>query len=133
MKNTSRLVMVCSLVMLVAAGSAFAANGWQKLGNKTTVFKNGGEDIKIKKSDVAVSEIMFKVTGDVVEFTGVTVSFADGSSQDIAFEQLVRPGTNSDPIALEGGPKGIANLHVAFKGAAANGSSSRAVITVVGK
>ncbi len=133
MKNVNRLVVVCSLIMVVAAGAAFAGDGWQKLGNKTTVFKNGGEDIKIKKSDIPVSEIMFKVTGYTVEFTGVSLVFGDGTSQDIEFEQDVQPGHSSDPIAIEGGPKSIASVHAAFKTTAGKGSSSRAVITVVGK
>jgi hypothetical protein len=133
MKNINRLVVVCAVVMVVAAGSAFAGDGWQKLGNKSTVFKNGGEDIKIKKSDIPVGEIMFKVTGSTVEFTGVSLGFADGSSQEIEFEQDVEPGHSSDPIAIDDGPKAITSLHAAFKTADGKGSTSRAVITVVGK
>ena len=133
MKNTSRLVVVCAVVMMVAAGSAFAADGWQKLGSKTTVFKNNPEPIKIKNSDTPVSEIMFKVTGSTVKFTGAKVGFADGSSQDVAFDQNVRPGTNSVPLAIEGGPKAITELEFMYEVTPNKGTNGRSVVTVVGK
>jgi hypothetical protein len=133
MKNMNRVVMVCALVFVVAAGSAFAGDGWQKLGSKTTVFKNNPEPVKIKKSDVPVGEIMFKVSGTTVEFTGVKMEFADGSSQETEFDQDVRPGMSSDPIAIDGGPKAISSLEFMYKVTPNKGTTGRSVVTVTGK
>ena len=133
MKNASRMVVVCSLVMMVAAGAAFAGDGWQKIGSKTTVFKNNPEPVKIKKSDLPVNEIMFKVTGTTVEFTGVKLGFADGSSQETELEQNVRPGMSSDPIAIDGGPKAISSLEFMYAVTPNKGTTGRSVVTVVGK
>ena len=133
MKNGSRFASVFTIMVLVAVGSAFAADGWQKLGNKTTVFKNSSEIIKIKKSDAKVNEIMFKVSGNSVEFTGAKLSLADGSSQDVALDQMVRPGLTTDVIAIDGGPKAITQIEVMIAASVGTGSGSRSVITVVGK
>ena len=132
--KVSRLAVVVAIVALIAGGSAFATAGdWQKLGSKAVAYnKSGPQEISIDTKDAEVSEIKFKVAGDWTRFVEITLNFADGTTQDLEGGIDVEPGSSSDVIKIDGGPKALASVDVSCK--AANPSrTGRANIKVVGQ
>lgn len=132
MKKFVSLIAVCATVALVTSGSAFAGGGWQKLGSKAVVFSDSDpQDISIETKDVAVSEIKFKVVGTWTRFLDVTLNIADGSSQEIE-QEVVDPGTFSDAVKIEGGPKVLASIDISCE-VVSSTRGGRATITVIGR
>ena len=134
MKNGSRLVVVFAVVALVAGGSAFATAGdWQKLGSKAVAYsKDGPQNFSIDTHNAEVSGIKFKVAGDWTRFVEVTLNFADGSSQALESGVDVEPGSSSEAITIDSGPKALASIDVSCK-AASSSRMGRATIKVVGQ
>ena len=133
MKTASRLAIVCTIVVLVAGGSAFAAAGnWQKLGSKAVAYNNSGpQNISIDTKNAEVSEIKFKVAGDWTRFLEIKLNFADGSSQEVEGGVDVEPGSSSDVIKIEDGPKALASVDISCK-AASSSRAGRSTIKIVG-
>ena len=134
MKNVSRLAIVFTVVVLVAGGSAFATAGdWQKLGSKSVSYsKSGPQNFSIDTKNAEVSQVKFKVSGDWTRFVDVTLNFADGSSQALESSLDVEPGSSSDAIEIDGGPKALASVDISCK-AASSSRSGRSTIKVVGQ
>ena len=134
MKNVSRMAIVLTVVVLVAGGSAFATAGdWQKLGSKAVSYsKDGPQNFSIDTKNTEVSEIKFKVAGDWTRFLSVQLNFADGSSQALEGGVDVEPGSSSDAIKIDGGPKALASVDVSCK-AASSSRTGRSTIKVVGQ
>ena len=92
-------MVVCLLVLAaVAAGPAFA-DDWTKLGNRTLLLADGSDEVKIKK-DLEVSELAIQVKSHQVMLKTLEVTFADGSETTVEVGQNLRPGIDSEPIAL---------------------------------
>ena len=134
MSKVYRLAIVFAVALLVAGGSAFATAGdWQKLGHKSVAYsKEGPQTFSIDTNNAQVSEIKFKVAGDWTRFVDVKLNFADGSSQNLEETVDVEPGSSSDAIKIDGGPKALASVDVSCK-AAASSRTGRATIKVVGQ
>ena len=94
--------------------------------------KSGPQDLSIDTKNAEVSEVKFKVSGDWTRFVDVTLNFADGSSQDVEADVSVQPGSSSDAIKIDGGPKALASIDVSCK-AASSSRTGRATIKVVGQ
>jgi len=129
MRGKSAIVLVLAVAVL-AAGAAQAAD-WNKVGSGTLVFKHPQIDIKAKKSAQPCTQIRIKAAGEMVNVSTIKIFFADGSSQDVAFKDVLRPGVYSDPIDIDGGPKALEmiQLNHTVKG---NRGSLRAQLTVQG-
>ena len=133
MKTVSRSAIVCTIMVLVAAGSALATAGdWQKLGSKVVAFnKSGPQEISIDTKNAEVSEVKLKVTGDWTRFMEIKLNFADGSSQEVEGDFDVEPGSSSDVIKIDGGAKALARVDLSCK-AANSTRTGRATIKIVG-
>ena len=127
-KGTFVLVVIA---ILFVAGSALAGD-WQKLGRKTVVFGNTEDTSSISTNGVAVSQIAFKISGDWVRLTEVTLHFDDGSTQTIENFQSPRPSMTSDGIAIDGGPKTINSIDFSFR-AASSSKQGRASVIALGQ
>ena len=128
----ARIVLVAAMVGLFAVGVVSAADGWQKIGSKTVVVNGKPKAVDLKTKDATVAAIKLKVGGEWVRFENLTLAFADGSSQVIDTPIDVAPGLTSDAIAIEGGPKPITGVTIAYK-AASSARSGRATITILGE
>jgi hypothetical protein len=128
------MVIVFTVVVLVAGGSAFATAGdWQKLGSKAVSYsKSGPQTFSIDTKNTEVSQIKFKVAGDWTRFVEVTLNFADGSSQALESGVDVEPGASSDAIEIDGGPKALASVDISCK-AASSSRTGRSTIKIVGQ
>jgi hypothetical protein len=122
---------ICLITALLVAGAAVASD-WQKLGKKTVAFGTVEKATSIETKGEAVSQVAFKLTGDWVRLTQVTLNFNDGSNQIIEDLENVRPGLTSGAIAVDGGPKTITSMAFSFKSASSAGQG-RATITLLGQ
>ena len=73
----------------------------------------------------------FKISGDWVRFTEVTLNFSDGSKQTVEDPEKVRPGMTSDAIAIDGGPKTLSSIDFMYTAASAN--QGRATVVFLGQ
>ena len=89
------------ITAMLAAGAATAGD-WQKLGKKTVSFNGKEKAVSITAKGEAVSQVAFKLGGDWMHLTHVTLNFDDGSSQAIEDLENIRPGTKSESYAIEG-------------------------------
>jgi hypothetical protein len=110
MRGKTAIVLMVA-VCVVAAGVVQAAD-WKKVGSTTWVFKDAQLDVKAKKSAPACSQIRLRSSGEMVKVSKIKITFADGSTQDVAFNGVLRSGVFSDPIDIDGGPKTIAQIQV---------------------
>ena len=118
------------IAALLVAGTA-VANDWQKLGKKNLVFGDAEESTTVKANGEAAA-IAFRISGDWVRLTKVTLNFSDGSNQVVEELERVRPGMTSGPIAIDGGPKAISSIDLTYK-AASTGGRGRATIAFLGQ
>ena len=125
-----RIVMAAVVVALLVGSGAFAAD-WHKIGSATLIFKNPQIEIKAKKSVEPCSQIRLRVTNEMVSVESLKLYFADGTTQEVDFDGVIRPGVESDPIAVENGPKTLERVELAHK-ATMRGGAKRAQITVQG-
>jgi hypothetical protein len=132
MKSFVRLALVGAVVILVGVGSAYAGGDWQKMGSKAMVFKDASDTIKVKKADLSVSEIKFKVSGSWVRFQEVKVYFADGTTQEIEFKAKIEGGFTSDAIAIKSGPKAIEKVEITCKPCVGGNTPDRSTVTLLG-
>lgn len=130
MSEWKKVAVLAIVAMFVGAAMA-GAGDWQKLGSKTLAFKDEPIVVALETKDAAVGEIKFKVGGSWVRFSGLTINFSDGSSQAIEGSFDVEPGLTSDPIAIDGGPKTIANVEFTCS-SAVTARGGRASIAVIG-
>ena len=125
-----------ALVMFVIAGMLIAgaatAGDWQKLGRKTVSFNGKEKAVSISAKGDPISEVAFKLGGDWMKLTQVTLTFDDGSSQAIDNLDDIRPGMTSEAIAIEGGPKNVSSIDISYR-AATEGGQGRGSITALGQ
>ena len=126
----SSIVMFVIAAMLVA-GAAIAGD-WSKLGRKAVSFNGNQRSVSIDAKGDAVSQIAFKVGGGWVKLTDITLNFADGTNQAIDDIEDLRPGTTSDGITVDDGPKVITSIELSYQ-SANTAQQGRATITVLGQ
>jgi len=119
------------IAAMLVAGAATAGD-WQKLGRKTVSFNGKEKAVSITAKGEPVSQVAFKLGGDWMHLTHVTLNFDDGSSQAIEDLEDIRPGMTSEGIAVEGGPKKVASIEVSYRAATAGGQG-RGSITALGQ
>jgi hypothetical protein len=78
------------------------------------------------------ASVAFKISGDWVRFTEVTLNFSDGSKQTLEDPEKVRPGMTSEPIAIDGGPKTLSSIDFMYK-AASSANQGRATVIFLGQ
>ena len=119
------------IAAMLAAGAATAGD-WQKLGKKTVSFNGKEKAVSITAKGEAVSQVAFKLGGDWMHLTHVTLNFDDGSSQAIEDLENIRPGTKSESYAIEGGSKKIASIDISYR-SAITGGQGRGTVTALGQ
>jgi len=119
------------IAAMLVAGTATAGD-WQKLGKKTVSFNGKEKAVSITAKGEPVSQVAFKLGGDWMNLTQVTLNFDDGSSQTIEDLEDVRPGMKSEGYAIEGGPKKVASIDISYRSASAGGQG-RGTITALGQ
>lgn len=129
MKKSAFVVFV--IAAMLVAGAAMAGD-WQKLGRKTVAFNGKDKAVSIPAKGEAVSQVAFKLGGDWMQLTQVTLNFNDGTSQAIENVGDIRPGMTSEGFAIDGGPKNVTSIDVSFRAATA-GAQGRASITALGQ
>ena len=130
MKMRNLMVLFLAVVCILAVGTAQAGE-WKKMGNQTLLFKSDSDVIEVKKADVACCQIMFKVGKKSIDVSEVTITFDDGSAQQVALNERIKPGDTSSAIKIDGGAKKIATVE--FNYAPTNGQhNGRAYVTLVG-
>lgn len=92
-------IVVCLIVVAACAAGPVFAEDWTKLGSRTLLLSGGSDEVRIKKS-VEVSELVIQVKSHQVMLKTLKVTFADGSETTVEVEQRLRPGIDSEPIAL---------------------------------
>ena len=127
-KSAFGMFVIGAMLMAGAAG----ASDWQKLGKKTVVFGNTEETASITAKGEPVSQVAFKLGGDWMRLTHVTLNFDDGTSQAIENLEDVRPGTKSESYAIEGGSKNVTSIDISYRSAMAGGQG-RGTVTVLGQ
>jgi len=130
-RNLKGVYVMLVVAALLVAGSAVAGD-WQKIGNKTVVFGNTEDTSSISAKGMAVSQVAFKISGDWVRLTNITLNFDDESSQIIENLERVRPGLTSDGITIDEGPKTLTSIDFSFK-ATSSAKQGRATVTVLGQ
>ena len=126
----SVFVMFVIGVMLVAG--AASAGDWEKIGKIGVIFGNTDETASMTAKDNSVSEFAFKISGDWVGLSEITLNFADGSKQTLEDIPRVRPGLTSDAFSIEGGPKTIASIDFSYR-AVSSSSLGRATVIFLGQ
>jgi hypothetical protein len=126
----SAIVMFVVTAMLMAG--AAGASDWQKLCRKSVSFNGKEKAVSITAKGEPVSQVAFKLGGDWMHLTHVKLNFDDGSSQEIEEMEDVRPGTTSESIAIEGGPKKVASIDISYRSAFAGGQG-RGTVTALGQ
>lgn len=112
-KSCVRLAMIAVVALVMASAPAHAGD-WAKLGRTTLVFNNEMGSINVK-NDMACNQIMFKVSGKWIEIDTLTITFADGSTQEVELGQAVEGGHESDAIDIDGGAKAIDMIGFTYK------------------
>jgi len=113
MRSINRLTLVFAATALLAAGSAFAA-GWEKLGSEVLLFKSHNAQIEVKKDD-ACSQLKLKVASKGIRLSTMKITFSDGTSQTVEFDNaLLRPGDETDAIAIDGGAKKLQSVELDY-------------------
>jgi len=119
------------IAAMLVAGAATAGD-WQKLGKKTVSFNGKEKAVSITAKGEPVTQVAFKLGGDWMHLTHVTLNFDDGSSQAIEDLEDIRPGTKSESYAIEGGSKKVASIDISYRSAIAAGQG-RGTVTVLGQ
>ena len=113
MKKINRVAFVVAVVGMLAMATAYASE-WTKMGSNVFLFTAKQDVIKVK-SDDAVSKIRFEDNGDPIRLLKATITFQDGSTQAVDFNnEYVRPGLSSQEIAIDGGPKAIKSVEMTY-------------------
>ncbi|MCD4748336.1 MAG: hypothetical protein K8R59_03090 [Thermoanaerobaculales bacterium] len=129
MKNLNRIAFLTCIVCVLAVGVAQAGD-WQKIGKQTLLFNTDSDVINVKKTDMACSQIMFKISKKAINITDVTIVFDDGTDQKATLNENIRPGFESSVIEINGGAKKI--VKVEFGYAPTNGQKNgRSFVTLV--
>ena len=131
MRNFKGAFVMLVIATLLVVGPAIAGD-WQKLGKKSVVFGNTEDTSSISTKGVAVSQVAFKISGDWVRVTEVTLNFDDGSTQKIENFKSPRPSMTSDGIAIDGGPKTLTSIDFSFR-AASSSKPGRATVIALGQ
>lgn len=87
---------------------------WEKLGERT-VNLTLDRDVIRSSHKGTFTAIRFHVEKAPVSFLKVLVRYANGSTDDLSFNQLVRPGANSRYLDLKGGKRIIKEIIVYYK------------------
>ena len=120
MRKIGRVAFVVAVVGMLAMATAYASE-WSKLGQNVFLFKANQDVIKVKSS-APVTTIRFEDSGSPIRLMKATITFTDGSTQDVDFgNEYVRPGLSSQEIAIDGGPKAIKSVELAY----ASGNTSK--------
>jgi hypothetical protein len=119
------------VVVVVAAASLASADDWRKLGSKAIALKDEPVTVTVKAKDAQVEQISLKVSGSWVRVTRFSLNFSDGSSQVVETEMDVKPGSPSDPIAVEAGAKQLASVDITYEGTMSD-RGGRATVVVLG-
>jgi len=130
-RNFKGTFVILVIAVLLVAGSAVASD-WQKLGKKTVVFGNSEDTSSFSTKGAAVSQVAFKISGDWLRLTEVTLNFDDGSSQTIENLKSVRPEIVSDGNVIDGGPKTLTSIDFSFQ-AGSSSKQGRATVIALGQ
>ena len=113
MKSIGRLAFVAVVVGMLAMTTAYASE-WTKLGDNVFLFTANTDVIKVK-SDEAVNKVRFEDNGNAIRLKEATITFQDGSTQKVDFNnEYVRPGMSSQEIAIDGGPKALKSVELSY-------------------
>ncbi len=130
MRKIGRAALVVAAVGMLAMATAYASE-WSKLGQNVFLFTAKQDVIKVKSSD-AVSKIRFEDNGTPIRLMKATITFADGSTQNVDFNnEYVRPGLSTQEIAIDGGPKALQSVEMTYASGTTS-SSGRATIKLYG-
>ena len=95
--------------------TAVAAGDWERLGCRTVGFAADRDTISVGRGEGAYKRIKLRVRLAPIEFYKVRVVFGNGGTQDIALGQAVAAGSESYPIDLKGGARGIEKVNLFYR------------------
>lgn len=129
MHTISRLFAFAAVVLLISV-PVFSGD-WVKLGTEVVHLEADNDVLAAKNGAAAVSQVKLKVKGATLKINSVTLVFADGTSQQAELGTDVRPGFETEPIAVDGGAKAIKEVQISYRARSSN-RSGRASITAYG-
>lgn len=104
--------------------------GWQKIGKMTASFKKERDVMIVALADRFAS-IKIKAMDADIEITDLEVHYEKGDKQDIQVRELIKAGTESRVIDLDGGERSIKKITFVYK-TVANANKEKAELVVWG-
>lgn len=129
MKKLVTSAIAVAVILLVAAPMAHAAK-WKRLGTEPAVPSNQSVEITVKKSEMSCCQIKIKVAKGWITLHSATITFADGTSQEVDIDQDVQPGSTTDPIKIDGEKKQIVKVELSYE--AKTRTTGKAMLSVFG-
>ncbi len=129
--NLKQILTTLVAVAVIAAASLAAADDWRKLGSKAVALKDKPVTVTVNAKDAQVEQIRLKVSGDWIRVSRLVLNFSDGSNQVVEDRFDVKPGTGSEAIAIDAGPKQVASIDIDCEGALSS-RGGRATVAVLG-
>lgn len=116
MKRIYLLSILLIGLLFISAGGIYAQQigRWEKLGQRTVNLYIDRDVIKCSHQGT-FRAIKFRVLRAPVSFQKVYVKYANGASEDLKFNQLVRAGSDSGELDLRGNKRVIKEIVVYYK------------------
>lgn len=135
--HLSALLVLMNLLLIVSLQvNAQRVGRWEKLGERTVDLTLDKDVIRCAHKGTFTA-IRFHVDKAPVSFLRVIVKYANGSTDDLNFNQLIRPGGNSRYLDLRGGKRVIKSITVYYKSESKrprhSNSSRKALVQVWGR
>ena len=130
--NRNQIMAALVVVVVVSAAASLAsADDWHKLGSKAIALQDDPVTVTVEAKGAQVEQISLKVSGTWVRVSRLAFNFSDGSNQVVETQMDVKPGSPSDPIAVDAGPKQVASIDITCEGSMSS-RGGRATVVVLG-
>ena len=108
-----------------------AAEGWERLGERTVNFGADVDRIAVGRDDGRFRELMFEVEGGAVALYNVRVVFGNGQDESPATELVFSDDERSRAINLPGALRVVRNVNFNYR--SLRTGQGRATITLYGR
>ncbi len=88
--------------LFVTAGATAVSAQWQELGQRTVNFNADHDTVKVTWKKGTFTALKLLVTKAPVHFSKVIVTFGNNEKQEIAWDDMMKPGDEGRPIDLVG-------------------------------
>jgi hypothetical protein len=127
-----KLIVVALALVIAATATVLPAGSavWQLIGERSVTDRLDHDVIRVTRARGEWDSLLFVVRKKAVQFRGVKVVFANGTTQDLPLNRVIRAGGESQVFDLVGSNRSIQRIEMRYDAQSLGG---KAVVKVFGK